>query len=117
MASFFQSLYGQKLGSFCKILFCRFAGRAVNRAFPANGFGLYDVVGNVWQWTADCWYRDYSTAPLDGSARDDSGCPKRVLRGGSWDNDAWMARLSYRGGAAPTLRQDINGFRIAKSVD
>ena len=72
------------------------------------------VVGNVWQWTSDCWYRDYSTAPTEGSGREELGCPRRVLRGGSWDNDAWMARLSYRGGAPPILRQDINGFRIAK---
>jgi formylglycine-generating enzyme required for sulfatase activity len=86
-------------------------------SFAPNAFGLYDVVGNVWQWTADCWYRDYSTAPANGGAREELGCPRRVLRGGSWDNDAWMARMSYRGGAPATLRQDINGFRIAKSVE
>ncbi|TAL02084.1 MAG: hypothetical protein EPO08_08130 [Rhodospirillaceae bacterium] len=92
------------------------SGPAPVASFAANAFGLYDVVGNVWQWTSDCWYRDYGTAPADGSAREEFGCPRRVLRGGSWDNDAWMARLSYRGGAPATLRQDINGFRIAKSV-
>ncbi len=92
-------------------------GPAPVASFPANAFGLHDVVGNVWQWTADCWYRDFSSAPATGEARDEVACQSRVLRGGSWDNDAWMSRLSYRGGAPATLRQDINGFRIAKSVD
>ena len=86
-------------------------------SFPANAYGLHDVVGSVWQWTADCWYRDFSSAPATGVPRDEVVCQSRVLRGGSWDNDAWMSRLSYRGGAPATLRQDINGFRIAKSVD
>ena len=93
------------------------AGPAPVASFPANAFGLHDVVGNVWQWTADCWYRDYSTAPATGAPREEALCQQRVLRGGSWDNDAWMARLSYRANAAATLRQDINGFRVAKSVD
>jgi formylglycine-generating enzyme required for sulfatase activity len=93
------------------------SGPAPVGSFASNAFGLYDVVGNVWQWTADCWYRDYSTAPPTAAAREEPLCQKRVLRGGSWDNDPWMARLSYRGGAAGTLRQDINGFRVAKSVE
>jgi formylglycine-generating enzyme required for sulfatase activity len=93
------------------------SGPSPVNAFAANAFGLHDVVGNLWQWTADCWYRDHSSAPDTATPRDEPLCPQRVLRGGSWDNDAWMARLSYRSGAAATLRQDINGFRIAKSVE
>ncbi len=93
------------------------AGPAPVASFAANAFGLHDVVGNVWQWTADCWYRDYSSAPATGAAREEALCQQRVLRGGSWDNDAWMARLSYRANAAAVLRQDLNGFRVAKSVD
>ncbi len=93
------------------------SGPAPVASFAANAFGLYDVIGNVWQWTADCWYRDYSSAPATGVPREEALCQQRVLRGGSWDNDAWMARLSYRANAAATLRQDLNGFRVAKSVE
>jgi formylglycine-generating enzyme required for sulfatase activity len=92
-------------------------GPAPVGTFAPNAFGLLDVVGNVWQWTADCWYSDFSSAPSTSAARDDVACQNRVLRGGSWDNDAWMARVSYRSGAPAGLRQDINGFRIAKSVE
>src|SRR6185437_1498003 len=56
-------------------------GPAPVASFPANAFGLHDVVGNVWQWTADCWYSDFSSAPSDGAARDDFACQSRVLRG------------------------------------
>ncbi|MBS0278364.1 MAG: SUMF1/EgtB/PvdO family nonheme iron enzyme, partial [Proteobacteria bacterium] len=56
-------------------------------AFSANPFGLYGVLGNAWQWTADCWHPSYVGAPKDGSAWTSGGdCTKHVIRGGSWDN-------------------------------
>ena len=56
-------------------------------SFPANGFGLYAVHGNVWEWVEDCWHESYRGAPSDGSAWVTGGdCFKRVLRGGSWVN-------------------------------
>ena len=55
-------------------------------SYGANGFGLHDVLGNVWEWTADCWHDDYRGAPSDGSAWTRRGdCGRRVLRGGSWE--------------------------------
>ncbi len=94
------------------------AGPAPVGSFDANGFGLYDMSGNVWEWTADCWYRDYTSALPTGAARDGgAACEKRVLRGGSWDNAAWLARVSYRAFAPAATRQDLYGFRIAKSVE
>ncbi|MDX2143482.1 MAG: SUMF1/EgtB/PvdO family nonheme iron enzyme [Rhodospirillaceae bacterium] len=93
-------------------------GPAPVASYAANAFGLHDVVGNVWEWTADCWYRDYTSAPMDAAPREGGeGCSKRVLRGGSWDNAAWLARLSYRAFAPATTRHELYGFRIAKSVE
>ena len=54
--------------------------------FPANGFGLHDVHGNVWEFVEDCWHDSYHDAPSDGSAWISGGdCGKRVARGGSWN--------------------------------
>ncbi|MCB2107273.1 MAG: SUMF1/EgtB/PvdO family nonheme iron enzyme [Rhodobacteraceae bacterium] len=93
-------------------------GPAPVGSFAANGYGLYDMVGNAWEWTADCWYRDYTSAGPDASAREGSvGCDQYTVRGGSWDNEAWLARVSYRAFGAASARQDLYGFRIAKSVD
>jgi formylglycine-generating enzyme required for sulfatase activity len=53
--------------------------------YPPNAFGLYDMLGNAWQWTADCYHDSYHGAPLDGSAWATT-CSRgdHVLRGGSW---------------------------------
>ena len=55
-------------------------------SFAANGFGLHDMHGNVWEWVADCWNGSYAGAPSDGSARESGNCSRRVLRGGAWYN-------------------------------
>jgi formylglycine-generating enzyme required for sulfatase activity len=55
-------------------------------SFSANAFGISDMIGNVWEWTADCEHADYTSAPNDGSAWvDNNGCTSRVARGGSWN--------------------------------
>ncbi len=53
-------------------------------SFAPNGFGLYDMVGNVWAWTEDCYHPNYNGAPTDGSAWATDYCGLRVERGGSW---------------------------------
>ncbi len=53
-------------------------------SFAANNFGLYDLIGNVWEWTEDCFYGDYATARLDSAARADGVCSTRTVRGGDW---------------------------------
>ena len=93
-------------------------GAAPVASFAPNAFGLYDMVGNVWEWTADCWYPSYEGAPAIAMAREENAlCAERVMRGGSWDNEAWLARTTYRGRGKADMRHDLYGFRIAKSVD
>ena len=53
-------------------------------SYTENGYGLYDVLGNVWEWVEDCWNADYTGAPSNGSAWESGDCTRRVLRGGSW---------------------------------
>ena len=85
-------------------------------SFPANGFGLHDVHGNVWEWVEDCWHGDYSGAPADGSAWLSSGdCGKRVLRGGSWFNWPRNLRSALRSGGTAGNRSYSTGFRIART--
>ena len=65
-------------------------------SFAANGFGLYDVHGNVWEWVADCWNDSYHGAPSDGGAWERGDCDRRVVRGGSWYNAPWSLRSANR---------------------
>lgn len=86
-------------------------------SFRPNGFGLHDMMGNVWEWTADCWHASYAGAPADGSAWV-SGCtlPDRVLRGGAYSVDMDKLRSSYRYHFAPG-RMPFFGFRVARQHD
>ena len=81
-----------------------------------NAFGLYDMHGNVWEWTQDCWYGSYSGAPTDGSAWT-TGCTSnsRVLRGGSWVSNPALLRSANRNWIYPVLRYFDNGFRLART--
>ena len=82
--------------------------------FPANAFGLYDMHGNVWEWTQDCWNGDYNGAPSDGSPWTGGDCPRRVIRGGSWLNLPVVVRSARRGGTSASGRFYYRGFRLAQ---
>ncbi|HEY3739628.1 MAG TPA: bifunctional serine/threonine-protein kinase/formylglycine-generating enzyme family protein [Bryobacteraceae bacterium] len=76
-----------------------------------NGYGLYDMLGNVWEWTADHYGKDYF---LHSEVRDPQGPgtgAEQVLRGGNWDYRASVVRASYRGRVEPSYRSFGIGFR------
>jgi len=85
-------------------------------SFRPNPFGLYDMSGNVWSWTADCYADSYDGAPADGSARAGGLCARRTLRGGSWLNDPAYLRSAIRYRAFTTCQIALNGFRVARTV-
>jgi len=67
----------------------------------ANGYGLYDMSGNVWEWQSDCY---------------DADCTMRTLRGGSWDNSAFDARAVLHDVNEPSDRNYYSGFRLARTL-
>ena len=79
----------------------------------ANAWGLYDMMGNVWEWCSD-WYRDYSTGSVTDPTGPSSGSG-RVNRGGSWYDDAGRTRSAFRLGLDPGYRCISLGFRPALS--
>ena len=87
-------------------------------SFGENQFGLFDLLGNVWEWTQDCWHDNYDNAPKDGSAwleKDDGDCNRRVVRGGSWDYGPQFLRSAFRSGDSTDGADDVLGFRIARA--
>jgi formylglycine-generating enzyme required for sulfatase activity len=88
-------------------------------SFAANAFGLYDMVGNVYEWTQDCYHNTYKGAPTDGAAwlADNGGdCSFRVLRGGSWNVGAENLRSAARVGGIAVDRAFRLGFRVGRTV-
>ncbi|MES2149163.1 MAG: SUMF1/EgtB/PvdO family nonheme iron enzyme [Pseudomonadota bacterium] len=94
----------------------RYAYTAPGGSFKPNAFGLYDTLGNVWQWTADCWSDNYAGAPADGSAAPGHNCAKRVVRGGSWYYYPRGLRAASRYWFTPDNRISISGLRVARSL-
>ena len=78
----------------------------------ANPWGLYDMLGNVWEWCKDVWVEDYTEKSR--AAVSDSASAHRVIRGGSWSRDARYVRTAYRSRYEPSYRSDYLGFRCAE---
>ncbi len=83
--------------------------------FLPNAFNLHDMLGNVWQWTADCWHENYTERPTSDHQAWDSpvDCKRRVERGGSWDFEPWAVRSGFRIGVDSNYRDTNSGFRVA----
>jgi len=82
-------------------------------SFKSNGYGLYDMAGNVWEWCADWYDRNYyANSPISNPAGPSSGL-HRVLRGGSWGNDNDNLRVAYRYNNDPARLSSNIGFRCA----
>jgi len=86
-------------------------------SFPANGFGLHDMHGNVAEWVEDCWHDEYTAmAPADGSAWVDGDCNGRVVRGGSWEDSEVEQRSAARTGGYKQDQFYTDGLRIARDL-
>jgi formylglycine-generating enzyme required for sulfatase activity len=85
-------------------------------SFSPNSFGLYDMLGNVWEWVEDCWNDSYAGAPSDTNVWTAGECGRRVLRGGSWYGKPWYVRSAVRYKSVIDYSDDGFGFRIARTL-
>ena len=85
---------------------------------PANNYGLYDMYGNVWEWTMDCWNTSYEGAPVDGSAWTSGDCSMRVVRGGSWYNKLKSIKSTARARYSSEIRYNSRGggLRVVREL-
>lgn len=101
-----------------RVVSCRdgAAHTAAVGSYEPNGFGLYDMLGNVWELVEDCWEDNYIGAPKDGSAWTWGGCEVRGARGGSWTSYLRRLRSAYRGRLGEERRNNADGFRVARTL-
>ena|SRR5215510_9125820 len=83
---------------------------------PANAFALCDIVGDVWQWTEECYADNYTKAPTDGRPKRVGNDCLRVDRGGSWLYSAWLLRSATRERNLSDYLDAIMGFRMARTL-
>lgn len=98
---------------------CRdgFTQTAPTGSFSANSFGIFDMLGNAWEWVDDCWNKNYEGAPDNGAARLTGTCDERVFRGGAWNSKPTTVRTGYRDREERGERHDNLGFRIVRPAD
>jgi formylglycine-generating enzyme required for sulfatase activity len=86
-------------------------------SFASNAWGLYNVHGNVWDWTEDCWNASNAGNPGNGEARSIGECSLRVLRGGSWGSRPQLIRSANRYWYRHSTRSFSSGFRVARTLE
>ena len=84
-------------------------------SFQPSDFGLYDMLGNIWEWTLDCWNAGYANSPTDGAAWQSGDCSVRVVRGGSWTSNPHILRSAFRANSSTDRRSYGIGFRVART--
>ena len=85
-------------------------------SFKPNAFGLFDMLGNVWQWVEDCYHHGYAGAPTDGTAWATEGCNDHISRGGAWDFVPRNLRAADRFSGGPDFRFRSVGFRLVRTL-
>lgn len=91
---------------------------AVSGEGGANPFGLFDVHGNVWEITDDCYAPDPSFMPSDGRPVNLMGdCGQRVVKGGGWESRPDQLRIAFRSTAGEQAASNTLGFRIVRDLD
>jgi formylglycine-generating enzyme required for sulfatase activity len=80
----------------------------------ANGYGLYDMTGNVFEWVSDWYDSDYYSSSPSSNPENTSNASYRVTRGGSWVSDASNARVAFRYWFTPSIRNYSMGFRLSR---
>lgn len=84
-------------------------------SYKPNPWGLYDMAGNIWEWTSDCWAEDLKTIPTDGSTRTTGDCDARSSRGGSYGNASFSTYAAIRAPRHATYVGHSWGFRVARN--
>ena len=90
-------------------------------SFEANPWGIYDTLGNLWEWVADCAAPDHSKLPTDGTAQtaaNGGDCDRRITKGGAFHSRVWLARPATRGeGQSGVNRPVASGIRVLRELD
>ncbi len=88
--------------------------------FKPNDYGLYDMVGNAWEWTNDCYHVDLTDAPTDGTSWENENagdCSFRTPKGGSWISGIAWSRAAVRSRDGAHYKSFMLGFRVAAQID
>jgi formylglycine-generating enzyme required for sulfatase activity len=86
-------------------------------SYDPNPWGVYDMLGNVWEWVADCVAPDHSTLPADGTVQKGGDCANRVTKGGSFHSRIWLARPATRGGGQEGKNRPLaSGIRVVRDL-